>query len=286
MQLDDRTASIQLLFSVGISDITRLEEHSHGWLACTTDDLLGEKKQLYDLLVELPTSETSIDGKAWPKLRTSDGKVIKASQRDLRRYRALQQEVARRRAGASDYRDDESAGDDDREEAPLFQNASRASDHDDGSANADTVEPETWTVAAYRSFMWWSSPREMEAWEAEEAAADQALLHDLDETPDSYDQHVDDSTRQARDVAKMLIAYFHRFTATFLRSLAGIVDEADDETDDADAIEISAEHMRTLGLDPWNENDKTFACEALRLYFDREAVVGEEGVWMCGVRIC
>lgn len=277
----------QPLFSVGVSDITRLEKHENGWLACTTDDILGEKKKLYDLLVELPTSGTADDGQIWPKIRASDGRTIKASQRDFRRYCTLQRELARHKrkdGGSMRYRDDASAADDEGEDAPLVQSPSRASQWPNPyvqTASADIVEPETWSAAAYRSLMWWSSAGEMEAWEAEEAASDQALLDDLSDADEQ-----DDSVQH---LASMLIAYFHRLTATFVQKLASIVDETDDQADEDDtaiAVLVSADNMRNLGLDAWNENDKAFVQEAVKLYFNREATVRDEGVWMCGVRIC
>ena len=278
----------QPLFNVGISDITRLEKHEHGWLACTTDGILGEKKKLYDLLVELPTFIAPGSRTARPKLRTAEGRVIKASQRDLRRYRALRRELERHESVISGYRDDESAGEDDREEAPLFPTAQRApasGPADAHCADPAAVEPETWGAAAYRSVMWWSSADEMEAQEAEEVASDQALLSNLpgfSETPSSQHGHEDCTV-----MARILIAYFHRLTTTFLQTLAGIVEA--DETDgehDVGVVDITADHMRALGLDSWAQNDRDFVIEAVKRYFKREAAVREDGVWMCGVRIC
>ena len=87
----------------------------------------------------------------------------------------------------------------------------------------------------------------------------------------------------------MLTAYFHRLTTHLITTLAAIVEEADDETDagvEEDAISISTDDLRQMGLDVWSERDREFAAEVMRIYFKHKAEVADDGVQLCGVRVC
>ena len=88
------------LFCIGLHDMDALSrgirspEQPHdegfGWVACTTDGILQEKTTLYDYLIRLPPSHAKqAEQKAWPEIVDAKGNEIKATQRDLRRYRVL-----------------------------------------------------------------------------------------------------------------------------------------------------------------------------------------------------
>jgi len=300
-------ARLQPLFNVGVFDITRLETHEDGWMACTTDDILGEKKQLYDILVEMP-SPNAAPGHTWPKLRTADGDSIKATQRDLHRYTTLRKELRRIERGAStgrQYHDtaSESADGSQEEDVPLVRPEKYLHDDDSDAlqaAEAETVQPESWSAAAYKSFMWWASAGEMDAWEADEALVDHSLLEDLpdldnitgsEHEADGGDTTEDevDLTQSAQKVATILVAYFHRVTEAILQTLADNIEHADDDTEEGyeeEAIEVSNDDMRRMGLDPWNIGDRQFVQDAIRLYFQREASIEDNRVNMCGMRLC
>jgi len=300
-------ARLQPLFNVGVFDITRLETHDDGWMACTTDDILGEKKKLYDLLVEMP-SPNAAPGHNWPKLRTPDGELVKATQRDLRRYNSLRKELRRIERGTlagRQYRDveSESADGSQGEDVPLVQPEKQQLDDDSDTlqaTEAETVQPESWSTAAYKSFMWWASAGEMDAWEADEALVDQALLEDLpnldniagsDTEADGGDTTEDelDLSQGAQKVATILVAYFHRVTEAILQTLADNIEHADDDTEEGyeeDAIEVSNDDMRRMGIDPWNAGDRQFVQDVIRLYFKREASIEDNTVNMCGMRLC
>jgi hypothetical protein len=293
---------------VGVFDITRLENHEDGWMACTTDAILGEKKKLYDLLVEMPPSNDIHGQKLWPKLRTSDGELVKATQRDLRRYNSLRTELKRiERAPlvGDQYRDNESVIVDDSQDdtVPLVRPGKQLIDDDSEAlllAEADIVQPESWSAAAYKSFMWWASAGEMDAWEADETLVDHALLEDLPDLDnlkgsgeeadgDDVAEGRIDLTQSAQKVATILVAYFHRVTAAILQTLADNIEHADDDTEEGyeeDAIEVSNDDMRRMGVDPWNTGDRQFVQEVIRLYFNREANIEDDRVNMCGVRLC
>ena len=295
---------LQALFNVGVFDITELERRKDGWIACTTDDILGEKKKLYDILVEMPPKDTASRRKAWPKLRTSDGEIIKATQRDLRRYTSLCKNLRnfqRSTASEEPYRDDEFEGMDDAQDdtVPLVRPSTQIQGDDNidvSIAEADIVHPESWSAMAYKSFMWWASAGEMDALEADENMIDQALLDDLPNLdrimgPDDNTEEDDntDRTREAQRVATVLVAYFHRVTEAILQILAKNIDQADDDTEegyDEDTIYVSTDDMRRMGVDAWNPRDRDFVQDSIRLHFKREASIEEDGIRMCGVRFC
>jgi hypothetical protein len=100
------------LFSVGVHDIPYLEElaknaskhpsegqaneqgptlrDGQGWIACTTDGILASKCALFDAVVHLPPRGARKDGnRLWPRIESSTGAEIRATQRDLRRFETL-----------------------------------------------------------------------------------------------------------------------------------------------------------------------------------------------------
>jgi hypothetical protein len=306
---EEGRARLQALFNVGVFDITKLEKHKDGWIACTTDNILGEKKKLYDILVELPPKDIAPGRKTWPTLRTSSGETIKATQRDFRRYTSLCKELRRVQRGTSrgqSYYDTEpeDVESDEEDTAPLVRPSIQPpGDYPDDAADiaeADIVEPESWSAMAYKSFMWWASAGEMEAWEEDEISIDQALLQDspkFDNTVGSHQgtdndaQNENDSnrTKEAQKAATILLAYFHRVTEAILQTLASNIESADDENEEGyeeDAIYISSDDMRRMGVDAWNPRDREFVQDSTRLYFKREATIEEDGISMCGVRFC
>lgn len=292
---------IHPLYSVGIHDIPSLSSRNDesGWIATTTDDILGEKHQLYDVLVDL-TSRTKDPRRRWPRIRTSDGRIVKATQRDLRRYRLLRSELRRTQLARERYSNDADGDNDvevDRDTNALL--GSTTGSKEDGPADvqsdeSEAVESVRWTAMAYDSFMWWASAGEQNAVEQEETSADRQLLEDLPDIHEAMPAALRDDVEEegalhAQVIATVLTAYFHRLTSLIIHTLAGIVEEADDETEDGieeDAIQISADGMRRMGLDAGSEADRAFVHEAVKLYFGRDAVVADGAVRVCGMRVC
>jgi hypothetical protein len=297
------------LFSVGIQEMPILCSNSGekaGWIACTTDDILSEKKDLYDLLVELPG--TSRSKGLWPALKTSDGEIIKASQRDLRRWRQLRNELKRLKDLAQEgYTDEQGAEPIDDDEQPLIQPHETEEDAEAAPPQSkdenDVVEPSSWAALACRSFMWWASAGEASAWENEQAQADEQLLLDLPdvagilESAGDDDDEDDDAVarRNHRDLyfsraaATVVLAYFRRVTENLFKTMTVVVEEADDETEEGiaeDAITVDLDHVREMGLDTWSGLDKAFVIEMLRVWYNRDAVIAGGGVRLCGLRIC
>jgi len=294
----------QPLFSVGVADIATLSSNDDraGWIATSTDDILGDKHKLYDLLVELPKPAPG-SRRQWPRLRTADGKVVKASQRDLRRYQMLRSELKRLRLARKPYADGAESGESESDETPMLGSrhilAVPTVSDELVDGEHEVVEPVSWTAAAYNSFLWWASAgsTQGDTDADEEMRFEHELLGDLPHLQDVLDDGNDNpaltdeeaSQRDAEETATVLTSYFHRLTEHFITSLASIVNEADDETEEGveeDEIAIMADDVRAMGLDVWSENDAEFVREMLRLWFDREAAVAVEGVRMCGVKVC
>lgn len=291
------------LFSIGIPDIPTLSTYDSksGWIATTTDDILGEKHQLWDLIIELSPGGQGLR-RRWPQLRTSDGKILKATQRDFRRYKLLCGELRRMRLARKRYRDSSERIDDDEYDdshMPLMLSSTVlrecALPEETANGEEDVVEPVRWSEMAYHSFMWWASAGEEEAWEAEEIAADRRLLDDLSDIheamphPSSSTDMGRDELYEAQETATVVTAYFRKMTTLIMQTLGDIVEEADDETEEGieeNAIAISSEDVRHMGLDIWSENDKDFVQGMVKLFFDREATVPESGLSMCGMKIC
>jgi hypothetical protein len=273
------------LFSVGVHDIPSLEAPSHGghtpgnesaegWAACTTDEIITTKTKLYDIIVELPqTHDAPPQERRWPRIRTSEGSLIKASQRDVARYKLLHRELFkhRSRSQSETYTDDEHENEED-DAAPLISrdeiDAQRADD-DYNSAYDDTVvEPLSWSRLAYNGFMWWASAGERDAYSTTEHNDDRDLIGDLA----SYSQSVETA----------VIAYFHRSSSLLVRTLSQLIenDEEDGETLVIDGLEMSR-----LGLDTWSEADRAFVSEFGSMYFGRGVEVRGNEVDCCGLRV-
>ena len=162
---------------------------SNGWVACTTDDILAEKPQLFDTLITLPpTHSAHAKEKVWPTIRPSSTSGpaiadIKATQRDLRRYRTLRREL--RCFAQSPYLSKASPNGATTKQThssenifESYPNDSNDDDSDDAYSthSAQVAEPQSWSALAYNSFMWWASAGENRTDMDEEEEGDAALL--------------------------------------------------------------------------------------------------------------
>jgi Domain of unknown function (DUF4484) len=144
------------------------------------------------VLVELP----SVTGKRWPLLKRSCSdpklkpRILKATQRDLRRYRALRRSLnpIRRLIHQGGDTEERFSDQEDTNEHTHLLFKPHASpkpeddDEDDGCINGDEdklAEPTSWSALAYSSFLWWASAGEKDEAEIEEDELDQELLSDL-----------------------------------------------------------------------------------------------------------
>lgn len=295
------------------SDVTD-EGMGYGWVACTTDDILSLKDHLFDILVTIPPSYSKqAKEKIWPCVEVKKGTEIKATQRDLRRYRTLRRELYRfPRSHSPDASKNSTV--EQTSELP-FENTQETYDDASSTLEAQLAEPLSWSALAYNSFMWWASAGEKRTDLDEEADHDADLLR-------HFDIHSGDSTDRPRSSRKSpgregmktapaglemtIIGYFHRLTTLILKTLADIIDaseysdtdngeDGDGEGEDgrsggnrgeANAVYVSSEDMSRMGLDIWSESDREFVRELVAFYWGRKAEVKGGRVECCGVKIC
>lgn len=274
------------LFSIGVHDISFLvedyeaskrakasrdeavsEEAGSGWIACTTDSILAMKDTLWDMLITLPPPfSASAKEKVWPVVECPRGVPVKATQRDLRRFRALKSGLARLNATtpgpgprAGERSPSVTSG-----SIKLTTGAFPSAEAGVDSSLDRVVEPVSWAALAYSGFLWWASAGEQgRSDEHEEAALDSSLLADLGRPPSpsqprtpagglgdslaSLTKRRSTASSQGRDLddeAKTelaIIAYFHRLTTQMLSVMADVVESADEGyepyTDDEDGDE-------------------------------------------------
>lgn len=251
------------LFTIGVHDIPFLAEKSKpvrpgieavqepegasGWIACTTDSILALKDTLWDMLITLPPPHAAqAHEHVWPTVECPRGVVIKATQRDLRRYRALRLGLSRIMAQSDCAIESPTALSATSQTPPTPRTPLRDPSMDDADK---IVEPPSWAALAYNGFMWWASAGEQtRSDEVEESAHDAALLAQLcpssvrmsmslprstdlpaSGTPSATARRLSTSTATLpSDEAQLelaIIAYFHRLTSTILDKLTDIVDD-------------------------------------------------------------
>jgi hypothetical protein len=241
----DGTPAFRLrpLFSVGVQDIPQLSENTDGaddpeqsgpsWIACTTDDVLATKPDLFDMLVVLPPAHAmNAARKAFPKLvesspslsRTFPSIGLKATQRDARRYRTLRAGLRSMRS-SKPVAESETAADDEDAKSIVSQASSTLS-------RSSVVEPVSWSLVAYTSLVWWASagekrsgPNEEEEEEAEQEQ-DRSLLmadHNVMEavTPGHSEQDF------PQEIA--LVSYFQRLTSLIFTTISDAISRHDGE---------------------------------------------------------
>lgn len=287
------SARLRPLFNVGIHDIpylTRLsqssssddtqEDQESGWIATTTDEILAMKPQLYDILVELPQPDRyqdrpstagsamskrdrirgrkpknkSVGASKWPTIKVSGtGEIIRATQRDLRRYRALRRAlapVAKIKASQScpiiQVTEPDDDGDEDtNEETHLLYSSIPDLNHteqpDAGeeelahrAAEAHVTERPTWGEVAYSSFMWWAAAGEREEGVQREEESDNTSLDALNASVEAWvdqrrfkDNTTDenaDTEGSGAEIEISLIAYFHRVTSGLFDTVSSVLD--------------------------------------------------------------
>ena len=205
--LEPLPSRLHPLFSVGIHDIDDLLSRKHsqdsnpspdyGWVACSTDDVMTVKTDIYDVLINIPPCYSKkAREKVWPRMKNSAGQELKASQRDLRRYRTLRQSMRRqfpsarsaspysgRHRNSKDTMVDETTDDETiTEQSALLGSLENTHEtYDDASSTRDEqlIEPLSWSALAYNSFMWWASAGEKRAGLEEEVERDAAMFRDF-----------------------------------------------------------------------------------------------------------
>lgn len=250
------------LFNVGIHDIPYLSslssksppdfEFDTSWLACTTDQVLSTKPDLYDILVTLPPAYSkNASSKVYPKIIISDPTnrnpqskphPIKATQRDARRYLNLRRGL--RSLPSSTTIIPPSANGPSSKPSYSSETSSVSSTF----SSTTILEPLSWPLLAYISFIWWASAGEKRASgvseeEDDENQADNGLLlADLEnlEAPSSAAPNLlpgmrtgdDDEEEGGKPPQEMaLVAYFHRLTTLIFTTLSDAIARQDGDND-------------------------------------------------------
>ena len=306
------------LFSVTVHDIDGLQARkdlqSSGWIACSSDQLLATKNQLFDIKVEFPPASDIQPLQRWPTVTTSGGVVIKATQRDLRHYRALRTHITTlyepnaSSTSLADNDDDEAIDTSTNEESRLL-----AEDQDDvGNTDpavypiedeASVAEPTPWAAIAYDSFIWWASAGERDADFQEERDFDEILLDAAfayrSQSPTQRRRSISMTSRAevGESFETSVVAYFQRLTEIMLLRLLEVVPATDDNNDTPNGREVdeevedeykgfvTKEDLIKMGLDVWSKSDRTFVHELAKTYLGAEVDVQGKSVDCCGVRI-
>lgn len=303
----DSMLRLPTLFCVGVHDIAHLETlHDGGWAACTTDEILATKNKLYDIMVELPSEADMAHNTQhrWPRIRTSAGDDVKASQRDVARYKLLHRQLWAYR-NTEKYADNGTAADDsalspDSSTAALLPlvsrseiEAQRADDAFAATYDDSVVEPMTWSRLAYLGFMWWASAGERSAYSTAEQDVDRALVGELAEERER---------ESVTGLQTAVVKYFHRQSSMLVQTLAEMMegegedesghdddDEADGDEDgeegEARALYVDRDDLSRMGLDTWSEADRAFAHEFGMLYFGRGVEIRGNEANCCGLRV-
>lgn len=199
---------------MGIHDIPELEQrskeflyqdandpsqssHPLGWIACTTDEILADKPNLYDIVIELSSSHSrhsnpAMTGRTRPVIRVSgSNREIKATQRDWRRFQALRHALAPATQANANITATHPSQDDDDDElsadsSPLLQSFTSIKDRNfrlgDEEEERVLVEPISWSEVAYHGFMWWATAGQQIDMTRDEAVIDHSLLGGISDT--------------------------------------------------------------------------------------------------------
>jgi Domain of unknown function (DUF4484)/DENN domain-containing protein 11 len=320
---------LQPLFSVGVQDIPELaasrsstDSFLHlrqGWIACTTDDVLATKPDLFDILVNLPRSDSkNAEKKAYPKIvpsapelsRSLPKTTLRSTQRDARRYLNLRAGLQLLTSSQSMSIDETAINDDDASSTTSVASSTLS--------RRSVVEPTSWPLMAYTSLLWWASAGEKRSGPSEEDDVeneqDGALLSSAFE---------DEEVNINKEVT--IVAYFHRLTSLIFTTISDAMSRADGDgegyTDHEDSpdvgsaqsesalidsddvgedaallqgtgygvknedVEITQEDMTMMGLDVWSATDRKFVEELVELWWGRKAMVRGGRIECCGVRI-
>jgi Domain of unknown function (DUF4484)/DENN domain-containing protein 11 len=320
------------LFAIGIHDIPMLEKlsspqssqptssaNSHlereegqqedqlGWVACTTDEIIAMKTKLYDIVVEFPASHLAQENKKryYPIIKSAvDGKQIKSTQRDYRRFKLLSRALWPLREQGSPGSQHSAAQD---ENEPLIQ-ATPGAYEEEINDDGDVVESSRWSELAYHSFIWWASAGEKDEGHVEEEKLDSSCIGDLadvaeqiaderryrdEESNDDPESTLVQSSSNADDepwkdarIQMAIISYFHRLTRNIFEVCSDVAQAVEAEDHEGYIHHIDREELRTMGLDVWSASDKEFVRCFFELWFQKRVHVNPLGVECCGIKIC
>lgn len=229
------------MFNVGVQDIPQLSKNSAdaddpeqsgpSWIACTTDDVLATKPDLFDMLVVLPPAHAkNAVRKVFPKLVESSPSLsrsfpsigLKATQRDARRYRTLRAGLRSMRSSKPGA-ESEAVADDEDAKSIVSQASSTLS-------RSSVVEPVSWSLVAYTSLVWWASAGEKRSGPNDEEEAEQEQDRSLLMADNNIMEAVTPGHSQQdlpQEIA--LVSYFQRLTSLIFTTISDAISRHDGE---------------------------------------------------------
>lgn len=307
-------------------DATLRDESSCGWIACTTDSILAMKDMLWDVLVTMPPPFSSDAAtKVWPTVEGPRGQPIKATQRDLRRFRALKAGLARVAAAAKPSDAPGSPRSESTNQIRPSTSGTTVIGEEGENALEKVVQSATWAELAYGGFMWWASAGEQRhGYEHDEAVHDASLIADwapammpsipapgsttrermVDSVTSFSERRTSSSLDDEARVELAIVAFFHRLTTDILTIISDAVDAveaespySDESESDGDQgqllprgndkpVKIDSAAFELMGLDVWSAADEEFVKRVAKAYFGRAAEVEGKGIEVCGLRVC
>lgn len=262
-------AGYELLFNVGIADIDQLADSPH-YIACTTDSILADKPQLYDLIIRFPEAGSQA---VWPTIMDAAGQQVKATERDVVRFNVMSSYLDLHSEPENDEHDAVDQADDGEESSPLVTTARNPEAQP--ASFSDLTETNTWTGMAYRTLSRLTSSEATDD-RGLAAAFDDSLMVEIVSRHDS----VPASTKDMLTILE-LFAYLNSQIINGLREL--IRRGADGQQD---VLDVLPSDVQDLGLDAYSKTDRAFVETAMLLYHGKECAVLDEGIQLCGLRIC
>lgn len=294
-ELDDVSTRLDPLFTVGTYDLSDLMSRSasvrageaDAWIACTSDELLATKNDIYDVRVLFPGSTVTYgENSTWPSIMTRSGEPLRATQRDLRRYKAL-----RRRLYKLVHDDSDESPPSEADDEALLRDASTEESEIEWVVpdESGVAEPLPWAAIAYDSFLWWASAGERSSEMREEDEHDGDLIHAsfagaAPETP--VIMAASPGLRgQQQPVEMCVVTYFQRVTGAMLSTLLRVVAEDESATGEGGKTVVQRADLALMGLDGWSAEDRRFVQKLAVVYFGIDSEVQGATVECCGVRL-
>ena len=211
------------LFNVGVQDIDMLSRLEEGWIACSTDDVLATKPELFDLAVFMPNTESkNAERKVWPKIVESSQDLskqfpkvgVRASQRDAVRYEGLTEGLTQYPANevAKDQGEEE-GGDDEQQDSAQSSRAPSIHEH------KEVVEPASWSQVAYTSLLWWASAGDRR----------NGLSEEEEEQLEKDNMLLDSGDEGGRTKEVVVVSYFRRLTAMMFQVVDDVLRQEQNE---------------------------------------------------------
>ncbi|CAO3628234.1 unnamed protein product [Cunninghamella blakesleeana] len=260
-------------FNISINDITELEESEYGYIACTSDNIFDIKKDLYDTLVKLPTSDRSSFNLEISSL------YIKKNKADDDRFKILLQLIKPNAI----------------QQLPLNNNYPHWSSSLRYQITHDWYTSDSILEFTSSLFCCGNKNRKSKYFiDGVDSTKTPLLLntnialnenHEEVDTDNQYENNNSNITNITNEeynknnvhpsahIDYNLIRFFHVLSYQLLLQLQLIIDqyELNYELNDMDATDItyiSIEEMVQLGLDPWE--DRCFLQQIGQLYFNKK----------------